>query len=49
MLFGLYFKSYTPKVQEVGLMLNYLRLSLFNGSLGKTYRTVLESQEFLDL
>jgi hypothetical protein len=29
-------------------MLNYLKLSQYNGSLGKTYRTVLESPEFLE-
>lgn len=48
MLFALYFKAHVPKEDEVGLMLSYLRQSDYNGSLGKTFRSVQESQEFLE-
>jgi len=47
-LFACYFKCTAPKPAEVGLMLQYLKGSMYHGNIGKSYRTISESQTYLD-
>jgi hypothetical protein len=48
LLFGLYFKFHSPSVLEVSLMLQYLKASNYNGSLIREFKTLSESQTFLE-
>ena len=48
LLFGLYFKFHVPSAKEVNLMLQYLAASNFNGSLSRAFKTLSESQSFLE-